>query len=142
MLIRKTQQPSNYPENQIHDAYNTSVSDTYSCNYINDHKLKSSIIHEITPTNATNYADFGSTYYYKTGSKVHLHVSISLTTKTQTNIATLPLNFRPKTKVVITCSGGNLGTYGTIQVNTDGNIYCYSDGVHLFGQIDFDVFED
>ena len=35
MLIRKTQQPSDYPENQIHDAYSTSVTDTYSCNYIN-----------------------------------------------------------------------------------------------------------
>ena len=35
MLIRKTQQPSDYPENQIHDAYSTSATDTYSCNYIN-----------------------------------------------------------------------------------------------------------
>lgn len=35
MLIRKTQQPAEYPENQIHDAYNESTSDTYSCNYIN-----------------------------------------------------------------------------------------------------------
>lgn len=36
MLIRKTQQPSTYPENQIHDAYSTSTTDTYSCNYINE----------------------------------------------------------------------------------------------------------
>ena len=36
MLIRKTQQPSTYPENQIHDAYSTSATDTYSCNYINN----------------------------------------------------------------------------------------------------------
>lgn len=36
MLIRKTQQPSDYPENQIHDAYSTSTTDTYSTNYIND----------------------------------------------------------------------------------------------------------
>ena len=35
MLIRKTQQPSTYPENQIHDAYSTSTTDTYSCNYLN-----------------------------------------------------------------------------------------------------------
>ena len=35
MLIRKTQQPSDYPSNQIHDAYNTSTTGTYSCNYIN-----------------------------------------------------------------------------------------------------------
>lgn len=34
-LIRKTQQPSDYPSNQIHDAYSTSTTDTYSCNYLN-----------------------------------------------------------------------------------------------------------
>lgn len=34
-LIRKTQQPSDYPSNQIHDAYSTSTTDTYSCNYMN-----------------------------------------------------------------------------------------------------------
>lgn len=36
MLIRKTQQPSDYPSNQIHDAYSISTTDTYSCNYINN----------------------------------------------------------------------------------------------------------
>lgn len=36
MFIRKTQQPSDYPSNQIHDAYSTSTTDTYSCNYINE----------------------------------------------------------------------------------------------------------
>ena len=35
MLIRKVQQPSDYPSNAIHDAYNVGNSDTYSCNYIN-----------------------------------------------------------------------------------------------------------
>ena len=39
-LIRKTQQPSDYPSNQIHDAYSTSTTDTYSCNYINEAKLE------------------------------------------------------------------------------------------------------
>ena len=36
MLIRKTQQPSNYPSNSIHDAYSESQTDIYSCNYINN----------------------------------------------------------------------------------------------------------
>lgn len=33
--IKKIQQPASYPENSIHDAYSTSTTDTYSCNYIN-----------------------------------------------------------------------------------------------------------
>lgn len=40
MIIRKTQQPSDYPKNQIHDAYSESTSDTYSCNYLNDMPLE------------------------------------------------------------------------------------------------------
>lgn len=36
MLIEKTQQPSNYPANSIHDDYSESQTDTYSCNFINN----------------------------------------------------------------------------------------------------------
>lgn len=43
MLIRKTQQPSDYPENQIHDAYSTSTTDTYSCNYLNNKYLTATV---------------------------------------------------------------------------------------------------
>lgn len=35
-LLRKTQQPSEFADNQIHDSYSTSTTDTYSCNYINN----------------------------------------------------------------------------------------------------------
>lgn len=38
--IKKTQQPSDYPSNQIHDDYSTSTTDTYSCNYINKARLE------------------------------------------------------------------------------------------------------
>lgn len=36
MILRKTQQPSEFADNQIHDAYSTSTTDTYSCNYVNN----------------------------------------------------------------------------------------------------------
>lgn len=50
MLIRKTQQPSDYPENQIHDAYSTSATDTYTCNYINKKVIEES---------GNNYVKYG-----------------------------------------------------------------------------------
>ena len=104
--------------------------------------LKSSIIHSVTPIDSTNYDDgWGGTYYYKVGSRIHLHVAVALTTKKQTNIMTLPIGYRPRTKIVNTCSGGDLGVFGTIQVSPDGKVYCYSNGVHLFGDIIFDTFE-
>lgn len=36
MLIRKTQQPAEFPANSIHGAYTESDSDTYTCNFINN----------------------------------------------------------------------------------------------------------
>ena len=125
------------------NEYTTSTTDTYSCNYINSHNLKSTILHEITPINSTNYDEgWGGSYYYKTGSRVYLHVAVTLTMKKQTNITTLPVGYRPRTKIVNTCSGGNLGVFGTLQVNPDGKVYCYSNGINLFGEIIFDIFED
>lgn len=105
--------------------------------------LDKTIVHSITPINSTNYDEgWGGTYYYKVGSRVYLHVAIALTTKKQTKITTLPVGYRPRTNVINACSGGNLGVYGAIQINPDGNVYCYSDGVHFFGDINFDTFED
>ena len=36
MLIRKIQQPSSFPKNNIKDAYTDSETDVYSCNFVND----------------------------------------------------------------------------------------------------------
>lgn len=49
MRIRKTQQPADYPENQIHDAYSTSTTDTYSCDYINKKLPKITVWSSSTP---------------------------------------------------------------------------------------------
>ena len=56
--IKKTQQPSDYPSNQIHDAYSTSTTDTYSCNYINEVNIKhiaSISCKKFTSTNKKTY---------------------------------------------------------------------------------------
>lgn len=42
-LLRKTQQPSAYPANLIHDTYSEGSTDTYSCDYINKELNKTSI---------------------------------------------------------------------------------------------------
>ncbi len=36
MKIRKTQQPAQYPTNQVHDVYSESTSGIYNCNFINN----------------------------------------------------------------------------------------------------------
>lgn len=54
MLIRKTQQPSDYPSNQIHDAYSTSTTDTYTCNYINGIDENVGNLTQLNTTNKDN----------------------------------------------------------------------------------------
>lgn len=48
MIIRKTQQPSDFPTNSISNAKTTGTTNTYSCDYLNDtinnSKLKSAIL--------------------------------------------------------------------------------------------------
>ena len=56
MLIRKTQQPASFPDNNIHDAYSTSTTDTYSCNYIN------SIVESVGNDYSTTEINTGQTW--------------------------------------------------------------------------------
>lgn len=67
MLIRKTQQPSDYPSNSIHDAYSTSTTDTYSCNYINK-----AILEEYSTTETRIGTWMGKPLYRKVLSTVGL----------------------------------------------------------------------
>ena len=53
-LIRKTQQPSDYPSNQIHDAHSTSTTDTYTCNYINGIDENVGNLTQLNTTNKNN----------------------------------------------------------------------------------------
>lgn len=142
MLIRKTQQPSTYPENQIHDAYSTSTTDTYSCNYINSHNLKSSIIHQVTPTVGSNYEMYGNTYYYKVGSRVHVHVGISINAQTYTTILTLPVGFRPKTMLGFVGVGSGLDNFAGLQIGTDGSIATIAKNGYVIADMEFDTFEE
>ena len=70
-LIRKTQQPSDYPSNQIHDAYNTSTTDTYSCNYINKQienisycKMRTNFAYKIISSDSTLLTGWESIFQY------------------------------------------------------------------------------
>ena len=117
-LIRKTQQPSDYPSNQIHDAYSTSTTDTHSCNYINGGDII-----EITPLVGSNYNNYGNTYYYKVGSIVYLHIGMAGLTPGSSNIIyTLPSGYRPRGYAVGYGLSDNLSSTATAQISSDGTI--------------------
>ena len=132
-LIRKTQQPSDYPSNQIHDAYSTSTTDTYSCNYINEVDKNCKIndetilgtneIIEITPLVGQNYSNYGNTYYYKVGSIVYLHIGLEGLTQGANNmIYTLPSGYRPRGYASGYGLSDNILSTATAQISSDGKI--------------------
>ena len=123
------------------NEYTTSATDTYSCNYINSHNLKSSIIHQVTPTVGSNYELYGNTYYYKVGSRVHVHVGISINVQTYTTIFTLPVGFRPKTMLGFVALGSGLDNFAGLQIGTDGSIATIAKNGYVIADMEFDTFE-
>lgn len=125
----------------VNDEYTESATDTYSCNYINSHNLKPSIIHQVTPTNGTNYAYYGGTYYYKVGSRVHVHVGISINVQNYTTIFTLPVGFRPKTVLGFVGVGSGLDNFAGLQIDPSGPITTIAKNGYVLADMEFDTFE-
>lgn len=124
------------------NEYTTSTTDTYSCNYINSHNLKSSIIHQVTPTAGSNYELYGNTYYYKVGSRVHVHVGISINVQTYTVIFTLPVGFRPKTMLGFVAVGSGLDNFAGLQIDPSGPVTTIAKNGYVLADMEFDTFED
>ena len=109
---------------------------------INDNNivLDSSNIIPITPTSGSNYSAYGDCYYYKKGSRVHVHIGISgLTANTVTGIYTLPEGFRPNHFISSAGMGGSMANISTIQIDSNGGIAVRSPQQYALIQIDFDV---
>ena len=62
-------------------------------------KLNSNIIQSFIPQQATSYESYGGCYYYKIGTKVHVHLGISVPDTATKNIYTLPQGYRPYSRV-------------------------------------------
>ena len=123
------------------NEYTTSTTDTYSCDYINSHNLKSSIIHYVTPTVGSNYELYGNTYYYKVGSRVHVHIGISINVQNYTTIFTLPVGFRPKTMLGFVAVGSGLDNFAGLQIDPSGPITTIAKNGYVLADMEFDTFE-
>ena len=91
MIIRKTQQPSDYPSNSISNAKTTGTTNTYSCDYLNDtidnSKLKSAILVGLSDNvDITISASWGGTGV--PFNKVIRQIGNGLTLDTSTGIVT------------------------------------------------------
>ena len=101
--------------------------------------LNSEDIKYFTPNNATNYAGYGNCYYYKIGSKVHLHIGIKIETTETITIYSLPTTHRPNSPISAGGIGSSITNYSSSSVNSSGSISVHSDSGYALIDVEYDT---
>ena len=104
--------------------------------------LQSSTIITFTPLVGSNYAAYGGCYYYKVGTRVHVHIGLSgITANANNTIYTLPQGFRPITSVIAAGTGGNSYTaHAHGRVGDTGGVTVSSADTYALVDIEYDAF--
>lgn len=81
-------------------------------------KIRSNDIVYFTPTASTvsNYNGYGNCYYYKIGSRVHIHIGVKVDTTQSVTIYILPTQYLPITALGCVGIGASMSTYTTLQI--------------------------
>lgn len=97
---------------------------------------------KVTPTTGQNVTNWGGSYYYKVGTKVHVHLGINLNTNVRSEIFNLPEGFRPKGTICTFGGGadGNVPDTSLIEVIETGKIYAKSNTKFVCADIEYDAF--
>jgi hypothetical protein len=91
----------------------------------------------ITPTSGASYSIYGNCYYYKIGTKVHIHIGISnLTANSNTQIFTMPTGYRPDSYIVGIGIGNTLAQKSALQIGDNGAVTIRTEGQYAL--IDFE----
>ena len=110
---------------------------------INKTKLDSSIITQINNFEneaVTNYAGYNNSYYYKHGSKVHIHLGIKIDTTEFITIFTMPEGYRPRALTGAMGIGSSPVNPVGIQIDSIGRIQTQTSNGYCNADIEFDVF--
>lgn len=136
--------------NEIQTRMNKALNDTEKevdekiTTKINDASLglNEKKIIEIIPLIGKNHAGLGNSYYYKIGTRVHIHLGINTAVATRNHIYTLPEGFRPRNNMCV-WGGGSDGVKleeSYIEFYTDGKIYANTPSKFILADIEYDVF--
>ena len=100
--------------NKITDANMNEIKSVVNANEvqtigINDATVLANITTKaITPTAGSNYSGYGNSFYYKIGTRVHVHLGLQgLTANTSQNVATMPSGYKPAGTFAIIGLGGS-----------------------------------
>lgn len=94
-----------------------------------------------TPLAGQNYPNWGGCYYYKSGSRVHVHLGIQgLPANTVATVFTLPEALRPKNRILSIGSSGSFPGISRTEISLDGGINVTSQDSYVAADIDYDTY--
>ena len=95
----------------------------------------------ITPQVGANYSNYGNSYYYKCGTKVHVHLGLSgLATGDKNTIFTLPATYRPRGQVSFMGKGTSTTMLANASISSAGVIDVWTTGTHACIDCEFDAY--
>lgn len=104
-------------------------------------KIRSNDIVYFTPTASTvsNYDGYGNCYYYKIGSRVHLHIGVKVDTTKMELMYILPTGYKPITALGYVGIGASMSSSATIQITTNGGLNIYSSSGYALIDCEYDT---
>ena len=134
----------NYPSTETPlnaENLNNNFNEVNKVNVKNDASLlmSSSDIIPITPKAGSNYSTYGNSYYYKKGTRVHVHLGLQGLTPNASNVVfEFPEGYRPKN--VMSIIGLSQGVNDIIGGQAHGYIQIYPTHEYALFDFEFDVF--
>lgn len=108
-----------------------------------DENLADATKHNFTPTDIAlePWSTLGNCWYYKIGSRVHLHVAVTgLTADTNTEVYTMAAGYRPMTTIVAAGRANNGSQFASMWIGSGGKIAVRSVGTSAAVDIEYDAF--
>lgn len=94
-----------------------------------------------TPDVGSYHEPYGGCFYYKIGTRVHLHIGIQgLTAKTNNEIFTLPVGFRPKVRTPFISIDTGLADECAGLIRDTGEIVIYAEYGFASADVEYDAF--
>ncbi len=105
-------------------------------------KLEDKDIIAIEPLVGQNHPNLGNSYYYKIGTRVHIHLGINLKTATRSKVYNIPEGFRPKGAVSAWGGGadGMVPDKSFAELYDSGDIWVKSDTKFTILDMEYDAF--
>ena len=104
--------------------------------------LSESDIIAINPIDGANYPSWGNSYYYKKGTRVHIHLGLyDLNANTSTDIFVLPEGYRPRSTFTGIGQGQQVSAFAIASIAPTGGVVVYGSTEYFIGDFEFDTFE-